>query len=404
MPTNLGRLRTIFAIAALTLSQSSVGPPAVADEPRPADGSVPVTPALDGPQQARVAKLFDQLGAQEFKLRERAASQLNELGIEIVEELQRLTELSTDPEVRMRANQVIQQLSDGDQASKIKAFLAGNEVDFPGWRVVQAILGDNSGIRELFLGLMQEHPSLVASLQGTTRDRVLALERTISTVEGKARQLQPSNQADAFALLLPTIDPNLPIGNRFEPVALDVLRKEAATKIRNDAQLSVPFRNLLTQWIARGEHDNVDEVLLFSMQWDLNIGLVLAVRTLQQPYPIETHATALQTVARFGGPNQIKYVTPMLDNQGIVVEQGFVQGQEVQTLLGDVAMATIARLSGVDLPELGWPRSADHPTFSFLTSDIGFPRDEPNARKTARQKIDDLIQDSSAADPRDGND
>ncbi len=340
------------------------------------------------------------MGASEFAVRERVAGRLIDLGVAIVPELRRLVADATDPEVKLRANQIIQQLSDGDMAGRIEAFLAGAEADFPGWRVTRAILGDTGGVRELFIELMQEHPEILASMEQATRDRVMALEKAMSGVEDKMfKQFQFPSRADTFALLLPVVDPNLPLGDRFEPVMLSVLVKEEASKIRRDAQLSLPFRGLMTRWIGRSKQENRDTVLRLTMQWDLPIGMELGVQTLEETHDNETLASALQAIARFGGADQVPSVLPLLGDQRPVSEQGFVRGQEMQTFLGDVAMATIARLYKVELTELGIPRSADHPTFSFLIPDVGFASADKEARDSARAKIDELVKEKQPVVP-----
>ena len=238
---------------------------------------------------------------------------------------------------------------------------------------------------------MREHPHILKSLQGTTRDRVMALDKTISTIRHKMQKLLESpSQADAFALLLPFLDRQLPINNRFEPIALSVFRREAGTKIYNDAQLSVPFKKLLEQWIARSLKENRGSVLEFAMLWDMEIAMPVAVETLQQVHGPETLAVALQAISRFGGREQIEFVVPLLEDRSVVVEQGFVRGKEVQTLLCDVAMVTLARLYNVELSDLGYPKTADHRVFSFVKEEIGFGKDEASLRKATRAKIDRL--------------
>lgn len=352
-----------------------------------ADESTPVSTPRD------VQRMFEQLGADEFSVRERAAAGLVELGISVVPELRKLTEATADPEVRLRGNEIIQKLTDGDMAGQIADFLAGQHVEFAGWRRTRAVLGDSIAIRQMFVKLMQEHPDIAKSLEQTTRDRVITLDKTLSSIEHKMfKQRKTPTQADAFAMLLPITDPDLPISERFAPIAFSVLRKEAATKIQDDAQLSGPFKSLLGWWIERSSEEHRDGVLEFAMLWDLEDGMPVAVQTLQETHEPETLAFAMQTIARFGGRQQIEYILPFLEDRSVVIEQGFVRGKEVQTLLCDVALVTIARLYNVDLPKLGYPNSVDDPTFSFRIEEIGFGKDEPNLRKATRAKIDERLK------------
>ena len=100
----------------------------------------------------------------------------------------------------------------------------------------------------------------------------------------------------------------------------------------------------------------------------------------------------MQAIARFGGRENIEAVLTLLNDDRIVVEQGFVRGQEAQTTVGDVAMATIARLCNVELSEVGFPKNAEHPTFSFDINQLGFAKQDDGARQAARAKIDALLK------------
>jgi len=347
----------------------------------------------DPPPTIETRELLVQLGSAEFAVRERAADGLTNLGNSIVPQLRELLAKSNDPEVKLRAGQIIKQVTDGDLASQIDLFLAGGNAKFAGWPITRRVLGDNGAIRELFVQLMSEHPDIIASLGQTTRDRAVALEKSLVGIQNKMfKQRKFPSQADTFALLLPTIDPGVPVSKVFERVMLSVLQKEAATKIRNDAQLSGPFKGLLTQWIVRCRWDNRDLVLLFTMDWDMETGLPVAVETLTESDQPRSLAVAMQTVARFGGLEQVEFVVPFLDNKQPVEERGFVRGKEVIVRVGDVAMATIARLYNVELSELGFPKSADHLVRSFLIAEIGFPADDKESRIAARKKIDLLLQ------------
>ncbi len=361
-----------------------------------------LTPQLihaDPPREAEIEELFQNLGAGEFAVRERAGDRLVEMGTEAIPILRELAAQSEDPEVTLRASRIIKQVTEGDMAGKIDTFLAGGQADFPGWPVARQILGDNLAIREMYIQLVNEHPQIVASLepQQTARDRVLALETTIAGIQNKMfNQLTMPSQADAFALVLTIIDRNVPVSKGFEELTLDILRKEPGTKIRNDAQLSGPFGVLLSQWIVRSRMENREEVLLLTMQWSLEIGVGLAVQTIADSTDPATMATALQAISRFGGRGQIDTVLPLLNDDRTVVEQGFVRGQEATTTVSDVAMATIARLYNVELTEFGFPKNADHPILSFDINQIGFPKNEDAARGAARKKIDELLQSKSA--------
>ena len=344
-------------------------------------------------QALEIKEWVEALGSKEFAVRERAASRLVEIGIPIVPELRRVARKSDDPEVRLRADQIVKQLTRGDLNTRIEDFMAGEEVDFEGWRVARGILGDSEGVRELFVELMKAHPELAASMDGTSRDRAMAMDRVVTKVQnGMFVERKFPTRCDAFALLLPAIDPQVPLNTTFESVLLSVLQKDAASKIRRDPQLSGPFNALLSRWILRSTLASRDDVLSFGMSWDIESTLPLAVQTLGEANQTETLAFALQAIARFGNPTHVEVVRELLDDTRPASERGYARGKSVRTQLGDVAMATIAILHKVPLSEAGFGDAQAHPTIGFELSEIGFPVEDETARKGARAKIDKLLE------------
>ncbi|MGB7329326.1 MAG: hypothetical protein WBD31_30875 [Rubripirellula sp.] len=353
-----------------------------------ADAAKPLTPE----QQAELDRLVEELSSSEFAQRERAAGALMAMGLDVVEPLRQLQAQTTDAEVRLRAGEVVRQLTDGDLQTRIKDFLAGKEVDFDGWEVIRAMLGDNGTIRELFIELTEAHPALIASMEGTTRDRVIALEKALVTVQQRVfvERKFPS-RADTFALVLPTVDANVPVTAGFESVVLSTLLKTGATEIRQNPQLLPSFRALLGRWMIRGTLSNRIDVLLSGMAWEVDNTLSLAVATLTEANDTETLAVAMQAIARFGSREHAVFVRPLLEDSRPSSETGFADGKLIRTEIRDVAMATIAVLYNADLAETGFGSLQTHPTYGFVLGDIGFPVDDDGPRKKTREKIDRMM-------------
>lgn len=363
--------------------------PAQVEEAPEADEEVA---ALTVEQLQNIERWVEELAASEFAVRERAATQLLEIGSPVIPQLRQVVQEASDAEVRLRAGAIVKRLTQGDMQARIDSFLAGEDVGFEGWRVTQAIIGDSDAIRELFIELMNTHPDLTASLEGTARDRALAMDKVVTQVQTRMNiERKFPTRANAFALLLPTVDPNVPLNNSFESLVLSVLEKDAASKIRRDAQLSAPFRFLLDRWVLRSTPKHREEVLLKGMEWDLEATLPLAIQTLGESEQTEVLAGALQAIAKFGTRVHAELVRPLLDDTRPSSESGFAQGEIIRTQLGDVAMATIAMLYDVPLKEIGFSEDAEHPSRGFLLSEIGFPVDAKEKRDKARATIDKLL-------------
>ncbi len=398
---------------ALTLPMWILGSSLSAQQPadslfpaEPPDAEPEEAPLVEAPrftleQAAEIEESMEALGSKEFAARERAATRLMEIGGPILPQLRRLAKDSADPEVRLRADQIVKQLTRGDMEARIASFLAGEDANLEGWEVARAIMGDSPGVRELFVELMKNHPDLTASLEGMPRDRAMAMDAAVTQVQNAlfVERKFPS-KADAFALLLPAVDPNVPLNAAYESVLLSVLQKNAVTEIRNDAQLSGPFRTLLGSWMTRSTLASRDDVLLFGMSWDIEATLPLAIQTLGEANQTETLAFALQAIARFGNRDHVAFVRPLLGDHRPSSERGFARGETVRTQLGDVAMAAIATLYKVPLSEAGFKGAESHPTYAFILTDIGFPVGDDAPRKAAREKIDKLLEEAPAADDR----
>ena len=226
--------------------------------------------------------------------------------------------MSPDPEVRLRCRQIVRRLSEGDLQARVDSFLAGRSDDFEGWRVVSLLMGDTPAAREVFVELMTLHPNVPKSLDGTPRDRAVAIDKAMTQIqELMFVKKQFPSRADAFALLLPAVDTAVPINATFDSLVLDVLRKEAASKIRRDAQLADPFRSLISRWMIRSSPSSRDDLLLLGLDWDLKATLSLAIQTLSDTKQTETLGMALQVIAKFGDRDHVQMLRPLMHDRRI---------------------------------------------------------------------------------------
>jgi hypothetical protein len=355
---------------------------------------------LTDQQRQQLDRWIEELGAAEFAIRERAAGNLMTLGKEVIPELRRLLDETNDPETRLRAEQIIKQLSEGDLQARIQDFLSGRDVGFPGWLVSQRFLGDSMPVRELFIEILRAHPDLLESLDGTSRDRALALEKLLPQVQAKLQTIRDDpNRADLFAMLLVTWDPNVPLSVLYENLVLRMTQRRVSSEIRRNAHLSGPYQYLLSRWIVRSSLSSREEALLVGMEMDLPATLQLAVVTLQEATQPDTIATSLQAISKFGNRDVVEAVVPLLDDTRMFGGPA-IGDDPSRPQIRDLAMITIAMLHAVPLEELGMPRIALHEARGFILPDSVYPEDEDvePSRKKARARIDQLLQQSGAAE------
>ena len=164
-------------------------------------------PTVTPEQQEKINSLIEQLSAPKFSQRESAATELLQIGLPALPSLRKQAAVTGEPETRIRLNELIKQLIDGQIEVQIQDFMAMKPVDFEGWPEIRLILGDDTiATRTLFVEILRAHPTLPASMPRvqTNRDRTVAMESVIAAMEKKRTRQLPTS-ADAFALILPTI-------------------------------------------------------------------------------------------------------------------------------------------------------------------------------------------------------
>jgi len=350
-------------------------------------------PSISGIDQDQVAIWINQLGADEFAQREHAASKLIELGAPILQPLQDASERTSDPEVKLRSQQLIRQLTTGDLQQRVDSFLAGDDVPFEGWGVVQSVMGDSYGVRKLFIELLMSHADVVKSLDGSARDRAIAMQAAIGRIRiRKFEKMQMPTRSDILAMLLPGQDANVPISEADESLMLSMLRQATGNELHRDLQLGGPMDALVGNWINRSSLANRDETIFFALSWDLESVVPLAIRTLDETTTVDQMTMAMQAIAQHGSRQDGGQLVKFLDDKRVVATQSSSSGKTLETQLGDAAMAAIAMTHGMKLSEAGFVQAERHPLQAFILEEIGFPNDDPSAREATRKRIETLLE------------
>jgi hypothetical protein len=345
---------------------------------------------IEGYSAEQIEQLVAELGAREFASRERAADELTGIGTAIIPRLRRVAASSDDPEIRLRATEIVRQLSEGNLQAKVEGFLAGDDVDFEGWRGIRSIFGDTPGARELFVELMRQHPTLAPSLEKETRDRAVALESVLANVQNAMTvEHRFPNRADVFALLLAGLDANIPNNATLESQMLMVLNQNPVAGIRRDWQLSRPFDSLLAVWMMRSSLAIRQELIDTGLRMDLKPTLELALQTLKESDQGSVLATALQAISRYGDQRHAFLVRDLLNDDRRIAAAGIPNGNGMTTQVRDFAMVAIAILFKRPLEEFGFRDVELHPTIGFDLTNVGFKTDEE--REAALGKIEKLF-------------
>ena len=356
------------------------------DEPglrEPVTEEQPREPATE----EQVEQWVEMLGSRRFAQREKAAMELLREGETILPQLQRLSNSHSDPEIRLRTAELAKQIGRGDLESRVAAFLAGKSDNLDGWSIAQRVLGDTNSVRELYVELVKAHPDIALSLEGTSRDRVIAMDAAAARVR-RANQIERRfpTRADAVALLFPLIFEGVPIASDYERLLISVLRTQAGSSLYQDPRLSAGYQRLFGGWARRSGIANREEMLFLLMSHDVPQTLAVALDTLSKTNDPETLATALKAIARFGDRRQAALITNLLHDDRPVLQHGFNRGRLSRTELGDVAMATLAMLYDIPLAEVGFDGATEDPKFGFQVEELGFPIDDTKNRRAKSKK------------------
>lgn len=331
--------------------------------------------------------LIRQLGATTFEKREQAVTEIIRIGMPMVPLLRKAADESSDAEQVLRARSTLAQLTTGNFEARVAKFLSGRDdgSSFDGWLTVEATLGDTPAAREIFIQILRVHPGLITSLDGTTRDRTIAVDQAAQLIQTNMFQNQifPS-LADGVALLLPLVDPGVTISGGYEATLVSVLQKQMAT-LRRDASLWLPVSRLLDQWVTRSRIENRSEVLWYAMQWDLPASAQLGLRTLSETTDTETLQTAMQAISRFGKKDDAKLVAKFIDDDRLAITRMpvIINNETMQVTIGDCALATIATLYQVPLADIGMKQGELHAKVGFLVDNAGYLKNQTEDREKA---------------------
>ncbi len=343
----------------------------------------------------RADQLIHDLGGATFAQRERAMGEILRLGSDMAPHLRQAIDEQQDPELVLRAQKILAQMTEDDQQAQIEAFLSGSPEAkrhgrqwFEGWAAVEQTLGDTPAVRELFIKVMQSHPEITRSLDANTLQRTAAVEQAAISVQmGMIERQQAPTLADGIAMLLPLTDPAVQIGAGYEATLMTVFNREVGT-LRNDALLWPPVSELLGQWVLRSRIENRADVLWYAMQWDLAAAGALGMRTLEETTDVEMLQNALQAIARFGSAEDAPAVAKLLTDDRLAVTRMpvMVGNRPLKVTVADAALATIAILHKVPLRELGMRAAELHPKVGFLVDQAGYTSDQAEERATAMER------------------
>lgn len=341
--------------------------------------TVPLTVSAD--LHAQVLELVDELRSDQFTLREEASEQLFGLGHLALPVLRSARRKGDDAEQAERLEHIIASLAKQDLESKIKSFLRGGESELENWSELEKWLGDSPRVRELFVDLYREHPYLVESLGGSPQQLSVGLSLVRRRLmERGVRPPETPQRLDLIALLLPMMDPDFDAESHYDILVVSLLQLYPANEFRTDQVFGKPFMRMVAQWMADSDLAVREQVLRLALQWKMDIGLPLALKTLDQdPAPIIL-CRCMQVIARQGSAEHKVLLSRYLNDPTVVFRKRYVNSRGGDVQVGDVAAASIAFLSSVPVTQIGFAEPAEHEIFGIIFEELVVPLKEASEK------------------------
>lgn len=368
-----------------------------------------------------IDQYIDQIRGGSFMQRERAASELFQLGPSIVGSLRSRIDRETDTETVMRLTDVAGKLQRQNETAMENRFLVGLDVKLPGWLWFSSIMGDNIATRQLFVGIRRERPQATAMLDGTSQDRAKVLQDSVEAITSRRFNGRIGlSDADLLGVLLPIADSQVPCNQLVDRLILTLHLSEPSSRMLANNAVRDGLLDLFSRWIERVEPVSYEYALIVGQQFRLPASLELARRVLESevvfdkplgfPQPQNqimaaaaaggTLRVAMQILAVDGNPGDeevatdgdVALLTKWLDD----VRQASVRSARGDFVywanLGDCAAAAIVALNRWRPSEVGMSEYGISSSFGFLPDQIGFPEGDETERQKSRDQIRERLK------------
>lgn len=345
-------------------------------------------PSADPEPPATHRELVQRLGDASFFTRERAAEELESLG---VAGKAALVEALNDPdfEIRWRARQILSRVLQDEFEARLAAFVADvggkQQLVLPGWRRFQDLVGDDRDTRRMFAQMTRAEGELLAAYEQQSPQlpellsaRTAWLQLNCTGGNSATRSVSPASVATV--LLLGLDDAAQDESPSMSP--LYQLLSQDATKqsITAGAHASI-LRILLNKWVTSASGTGSTYGMMLALKYDLKeTGLAQATKTIDEG---TTSSSALHyaviAVGRFGGDEHIPLVRPLLDNKTVChrwSNQALKKDGTINVEVRDAALVVLLRLQGKDPSQYGFNLLRENAETLYYVYTFGFINDE----------------------------
>lgn len=311
----------------------------------------------DSPQKshdpAQIADRIARLRAPSFRERLQAEAECRETGPAALPALNEALK-SPDPELRRRAQQLIEQIEVDGVDESIDAFLApGSTTTLPGWSLVADLVIDSPEFRAAYADILRGNTKLVRAL---AHPELISAElerqlQSLGTTAGNGAQ--GISIASTSALLLMLIHPK---ANTPEDLATGTGNaiRSGVMQGNNPTPPGQLLQALATRWIVMPKAGAAYIRLDIAMRLKLPEAVSPALEMLQQKSNPHQMSTAFVAIIRFGGGAEMSVVEGLLsDSFELNSGRGPNDQKNQSTQLRDLALATLIAMNHQDPSKFG---------------------------------------------------
>lgn len=351
-------------------------------------------------------QLINQLGDDEYQVREAAEDRILQRGADILPLLNDARR-SPDPEIRLRAMALYKQLSARVRKDNFSRFAdMAKDVDLPGWKSFQERHGDTKETRKLFVSMLKDEWDMIGALETQPQMMDYLLFQRANKIREDLygpNHIQIS-EGTAAAMLHATSFEDVRITDPTMDQLKFLLAAPQITSSLQDPERAGPLLSVFDQWLesnlksGRFSQEMRFVVLTTCLREGINSGKVVAKQMLdERASPIYQNGFgqfgainstqqmmyAMLAIAKLGGKEDIEYLSKYFDND-TEVSLPTVQGDQFTTQMKDVALVAVLHLSGENPKDYGYPRISTDPNFLYNIRSIGFTT--PEQRQQAFEK------------------
>ena len=311
----------------------------------------------DSPQKANdskaIADLVMRLRAPSFRERLQAESDCRVTGPAAIPALMKALQ-SPDPELRRRAQQLIEQIEEDGLADLIEAFLVpGSATTLPGWPLVADMVEDTPEFRAAYAEILRgnsrlahalSHPSLLAA-------ELLRQIQNAGMPSGSVPQRISTPNASAVLLMLIHPEANHLAGSA--NLSVQTIRQGVVQGVNETAPGQL-LQALLTRWVVTSRTGTAFDRLSIAWQLSLPESVTPALEMLEQKGSPHQLQIAFLAIIRFGGaPEMAAVETRLEDAQVLNIGRGPDNQPNGSTQLRDQALATLIVMNKQDPTQFG---------------------------------------------------